>query len=347
MTRNTFPILIIAASLAAGPALAADEGRLVVKSKSGGEGAIFVDGEDTGRTTPATLEGLAAGSHMVQVKGDCVSAVQQVNIDPDELSTLELDLKPLGGFLQITTSPSSATVTVDGKLQQNKSGIPAACGDHKLTISAPGYLDEEDELTVGMGEAYTLEYTLYPEGTGTLNILVNPASAEIFIDGKKESEGPIELKGWDVGTYMVEAFLEGYEPGKEEITLGSGQTREVSFDLDPVGGAVTDPGDDGGGMSINGRYIAGGALSAVGVGLVIGGTAAYGIVRGLAEDAQNKLNDGENFDQTESDYLSEAQPLYRRAVAFWALGGLAIAGGGAMFFIDDGGVPVVGYQARF
>lgn len=349
MTR-LFPAAAAAAALLLSPAaLAADTGDLFVKVTEGQSGQIFVDGEDTGLTTPATIEDLPSGNHMVQVKGDCVSAVTQVDIAPNKLARAELDLQPLGGFVQITTTPSTASVTVDRALiQNNGQGMNVDCGAHDIQVMAPGYITQTRSLDVEMGQAYTLDFTLFPEGTGSLTVLVKPVEAAIYLDGHKVSDGPTTIDGVDAGSHRLEAFLDGYQPGEEQVELSSGETLEVKFELLEQGAAASSSAsmsttsDSGGGL--NGKLLAGGGLAIVGTGLVIGGVASFSGAMEAYTYAQEELAPAD-YDQAVDHYNAEAVPRARRAYALWAVGGLAIAGGGTLMFIDD--TPVLGISGRF
>ncbi len=339
--------LIPAAALLLSPAaLAGDTGDLFVRVAAGQSGRIFIDGEDSGFDTPATIEDLPAGNHMVQVKGDCVSAVTQVDIAPNKLARAELDLQPLGGFVQIRTTPPTASVTLDGGLiQNNGQGLDVGCGTHEVQVRAPGYIAQSRELDVEMGQAYTLDVSLFPEGTGSLTILVEPVEAAVYLDGHKVSDGPTTVDGVDAGGHRVEAYLDGYQPGEEQIELSSGETLDVRIELlrdGVIAGVETEA--DAERRGLNGRLLAGGGLVLAGAGLAIGGAVSFSAAIEAYNYAQGELAPAD-YDQAVAYYNTEAVPRARRAYVLWALGGLAAAGGGTLMFVDD--TPVLGLSGRF
>ena len=336
-------------------ALAADTGDLFVKVGAGQSGAIFIDGVDSGETTPATLEGLPAGNHMIQVKGDCVTAVKQIDVAPDKLTRVDLELKPMGSLIQIRTTPPTASVTLDRALQQNAgAGINAECGEHTIEVSAPGYIDQRREIDVDMGQVYEYTFTLYENGTGSLSVLVDPIDATVYLDGAAQPEsGPVTVNGISAGQHLVGAELDGYELLEKTVTVEAGEDESVKLTLSKVGaigsanandGATGNTGDTSKERSINGKRLAGGGLALLGTGLVIGGVSSFSNAYAAYESAQNDLAPTD-YDAAVAYYNDEAVPRARTAYALWAVGGIAIAGGGTLIFIDD--APVLGFSGRF
>jgi len=333
-------------------ALAADTGDLFVKVGGGQTGAIFIDGVDTGETTPATLEGLPAGNHMIQVKGDCVTAVKQIDITPDKLTRIDLELQPMGSLLQIKTTPTTASVTLDGKLQQNAgAGINAECGEHTLEVSAPGYIDQRRELDVEMGQVYEYNFTLYENGTGSLSVLVEPLEATVYLDGAAQPEsGPVTINGVSAGQHLVGAELDGYDLLEKTVSVSAGDDESIKLSLTRTGAVGSATANDGATGSADkersgrGKIWAGGGLAVLGTGLVIGGVSSFSNAVEAYNIAQDELAPN-NYNEAVTYYDNEAVPRARTAYALWAVGGIAIAGGGTLIFIDD--APVLGFSGRF
>lgn len=67
---------------------------------------------------------------------------------------------------------------------------------------------------------------------GTLSIKVNINGAEVFIDGKSIGQAPFDREIFvDAGARKIEARIEGYNPGTQQINVAKGSTQEVSIQL--------------------------------------------------------------------------------------------------------------------
>ena len=89
-------------------------GSLVVKSSPTGA-TVFVDGKEKG-VTPLYLENIKKGLHTVKVTKDCFSVVEKkVDTTASRKKNIDVHLKSLCGSLVVKSSPTGATVFVDGK----------------------------------------------------------------------------------------------------------------------------------------------------------------------------------------------------------------------------------------
>jgi hypothetical protein len=135
---------------------------------------------------------------------------------------------------------------------------------------------------------------------GLLVIRVDPAGATVALDGEALGAGPFDAPvPVDVGRHVVEASLAGYEPSRQDVTVGTLQTVEVVLGLRPVvepPSAAVPPAEEG--RKINqawfwttaGTAVASGVAAAVTGGLTYAAFqdfAAGGHVdRGLADEGE-------------------------------------------------------------
>ena len=80
---------------------------------------IFLDGEDTGEVTPATLENVLVGDHVLQVFLANFEAVQgaiSVTVQENQQTDITFDLVAIqsGASLSVTSTPDSALVLING-----------------------------------------------------------------------------------------------------------------------------------------------------------------------------------------------------------------------------------------
>ncbi len=220
------------------PAAAQETGDVFVTLVDGNVGTIYLDGNETGMQTPATLREIAPGQHQVQVRGDCMVANATVDVAPGRIARTEMKMSSVGGFLMLEIDPPEATVFLDGeKLGTGPSmGIEADCGDHVLEAVMEGLAPEKRTIRVEMGSAQTLVFDLQEAGFGTLSLMVEPVSAELFLDGRSVAIGPIEVSDVSKGEHTVGAILDGYEPLEKKVTVRAGEVARLDLVLTPAEG---------------------------------------------------------------------------------------------------------------
>lgn len=156
--KKFFPALVIlyAAFLAScktieGVPIAAEQkfGRLWVSS-SVDSANIFLDRKDTGKITPALLEGIPVGKHVVQVfRSQYFSSPDSVLVEvvENKLDTVffALQVVQIAGDLQVSTTPDSALVIVDN-LPRGYSPLTVrglSEGPHSVRLLKASHLPEE------------------------------------------------------------------------------------------------------------------------------------------------------------------------------------------------------------
>jgi len=229
-------------------ALAQDTGDVFVTLVDGNAGTIFLDGNDTGLKTPATLKGVTIGQHQIQVRGDCMVANATVDVAMGRIARTEMQMSSVGGFLMMEITPAEATVFLDGVKVGNGPtlGIEADCGDHVIEATADGLAPEKRTIRVEMGSATQLRFDLGEAGFGTLSLMVEPVTAELFLDGKSVAVGPVEVEDVAKGDHTVGAILDGYEPLEQRVSVKAGDVTRLDLTLTPAaGGDGADSSTDG------------------------------------------------------------------------------------------------------
>jgi hypothetical protein len=92
-----------------------------------------------------------------------------------------------------------------------------------------------------MGSALNLRLDLQLVGSGTLSLMVDPVSAELFLDGKSLAVGPVEVEDVSQGEHIVGAFLDGYAPLEQQVIVRSGQVTRMDLNLQPRGSETASP----------------------------------------------------------------------------------------------------------
>ncbi len=127
------------------------------------------------------------------------------------------------GLTTITSDPTDANVTIDGRLV-GKTPLELddiKPGRHQLTLTKSGYRDFQTTFTI------TGQY-------GSFVVTSDPVGAEILIDGVAQGravEGGLTLPRVPYGRHSLSARLEGYRDVDKEIDLKSPGPVAVNFKL--------------------------------------------------------------------------------------------------------------------
>lgn len=131
--------------------LVPDFSTITLKAEEGVE--IYVDGELKG--TGAWQGPLKAGNHQVECKkANCKPSTQYIGVQENNDQTITLNpLTPLMGTLAVTSNPSGANITIDGKdYGQTPRNIDIAIGHHSVTLSKADYPSTTLEVDVKENE---------------------------------------------------------------------------------------------------------------------------------------------------------------------------------------------------
>jgi hypothetical protein len=142
-------------------------------------------------------------------------------------------MKALLAPVTFVITPSTATVTVDGRLvalpQSNV--VSLAAGTHQIDVTAADHLAERRELTVRAGVPARVEIRLaIIQRTGKVRITSSQPNTRISIDGQARGVAPLDLE-LQAGGHQLEARADGFEDHRGELMLAAGQQRNVDVEL--------------------------------------------------------------------------------------------------------------------
>ena len=214
-------------------------GAVVIESDPPGA-HVFVDGKDSGSLSPVTLE-LASGKR-AEVKlhkdGFLEQTLSITGPNAGERTVYHPSL-PLSGdvaTLSIEVDPPNATVTVDGLALMPPSALhdtflkPAAL--HHIKISAPGFIDFRDDVTLGGGEHKTIKAHL---GEGGVLALKTNVVARVFIDDKAVGTCPLAPLALTEGKHTLQLKAERpYLRYSATVSVEKGKTIEHRLDFGTV-----------------------------------------------------------------------------------------------------------------
>ena len=145
--------------------------------------------------------------------------------------------------LRISTNPGGANVFLDAQLV----GITplrheARPGKTVLKLEHPFHPNYVERLQLLRGKTKVLDIALEP-AFGTLEIITNPKSAQVVLDGEEvEERTPVKLLDLPTGTHDVRVFIYGREPITEKIALTPNANISRTYELAriPMGSLTID-----------------------------------------------------------------------------------------------------------
>ena len=219
-------------------------GALSVTSTPSGA-SIILDGTDCKTITPATLKGVAPGSHTVVLRlTGYADGRQNVTVTAGTTSALQLGLskKPdasnpsvepsnpsvepgappvtppaqVETTLHVTSTPGSAAIVLDGKEtgKLTPATVVVASGSHTVSLRLAGYAGATRTVSVAKGGQASLSVPLTrtsPVAQGSLRITSTPAGAAVSIDGKPMTGKTPLTVAVALGRHTVQIALGGYE----------------------------------------------------------------------------------------------------------------------------------------
>ena len=202
---------------------------------------VLVDGTAHG-ATPAKLE-LDAGTHRIELRQAgfkrWVTDVQVVANQPQTLGPVRLGLPD--GTLLVRTDPAGASVSVGGAFRGRAPVTLDVRPDVTLALlaSREGYEPRTTQLTVGAGERREVLLSLTPI-FGEVTVIAEPASAEVFADGRAVGKAGQALK-LPAARTDIEVRLAGFRTVRTVVTPRPGLPQVLNVRLEAGRGASEAP----------------------------------------------------------------------------------------------------------
>ncbi|GEM_PF-415339 len=231
-------------------------GSILITSTPAGA-AVWLDGADTGLVTYCTLENVPAGDHVVTLKLDgYADASAPVTVVSGETATVDLALTTLTGSLAVTSTPTNATILIDGAdtgkvTDATLDGI--AVGTHTVVLRKDGYRDASAEIEIAYNQTTALHLDLV-EAHGSITVASTPDGAAIWLDG--EDTGLVTdctLENVAAGEHTVTVKKAGYADASATVTVVDDGTAVAHFTLiEPAGSIVVTSTPDGAAIWLDG-----------------------------------------------------------------------------------------------
>ncbi len=143
----------------------------------------------------------------------------------------EVPLLKDDGYLNITSTPRSAAVAVDG-VYQGETPVKVAVGpdvSHQITLLKVGYLDSQANFASASGETREIPFALTPE-LGVIELLSAPADAELLVDGVSLGQVKEHLE-LPICEHEIVLRKPGFAPYRTLVVPRRGHTKRLQIRL--------------------------------------------------------------------------------------------------------------------
>ncbi|WP_457575848.1 PEGA domain-containing protein [Desulfomarina sp.] len=186
---------------------------------------IFIEKKAVG-TTPATVEHIDAGNHLIELKKKGFDPWQRkVEVKPLVTGEVVADLVSIYGGLQITSKPAGATVLLDGqKLGKTPYGFSQVLkGQYKLGLQLKKYKPWQKNIEVEASQTVIQHVELDELKQGQVKLSSVPSGARVSVDGKPVGTTPLVVDHLP-GRIDVAMTLPMYKPWQKQVKVLAGET---------------------------------------------------------------------------------------------------------------------------
>lgn len=217
--------------------------------------------------TPTRIQLMRGGYHVKIEKDGFHSQTQDLRVGPRQANHLTVDLLPVHhfGVLKIETQPAGARVFIDGAfVAKAPVSTRLLAGRHEVKIRKKGFVTFQAFVAVQAGDHLVRRYDLESKAPpvprkGTLRVTSYPEDAKVLVNDQKYGRTPLEID-LPPGSYRIVIRKRGFEPYREQVTIGSKQLYPLRIQMAPkqreiVRGTLKVRSNPNGKVFVDGHYI--------------------------------------------------------------------------------------------
>ncbi|MEA1873510.1 MAG: PEGA domain-containing protein [Bacteroidota bacterium] len=192
---------------------------------------IFLNDENTGKTTPALLTEISSGEHHLQLKDTWYQAnTKLVQVNDNDTTDVDVHMRKTYATLCIKATPGASLYIDNEEKGTGKWEGRLSPGVYSVTAEKDKHYKEKKQVKIAAGEDQNLSFNLKGK-TGTLDVITMPIAAEIYLNNEKYGTSPLTIKDLLIGDYQLELRKKGYATHKETITITEDETLEINETL--------------------------------------------------------------------------------------------------------------------
>lgn len=223
-------------------------GRIIITTRRGVPGEVWVDGELVGETPTDELL-LKAGSYEVRIRAErYLEFITTLEVEGrDFRQTLDAELVPGWANVSFSTVPPGASISADDEqLGQTPNVVEIMAGTHEIVLYKPDYKEWRQPLTFVANQPKEFTNIELEEADSILSLASNPAGAAVTVDGRFRGTTPLSVELSKGATYDIRLTKAGYEAASRAIEVDDSRERTLTVQLRPrigIVNIVSDPPD--------------------------------------------------------------------------------------------------------
>lgn len=230
----------------------------LVLIRSNPSGAAVSIGEVFAGNTPLAIHDIGLGAHRARLTMDGFDDKEiEFRVEDRIPKALDVDLISNSGILVVQSTPSGATVFVDGR---NEGTTPMSLerigrGEREITLQLPGFQEARRRVLVEPSATSRVEVAMTPL-PGGLSVIAMPKGARVYVNGEFAGKAPVNITEIEPGAHLVRVEARGHADDSRRITIDRGERVVEEFRLERNSGTlqiVTRPANVR--VSVNGEFM--------------------------------------------------------------------------------------------
>ncbi len=199
-------------------------GTMQITSEPESGATVLLNGENTGKTTPCSLDELVSGEHMISLKKKWYEPVKKkINIKDGQQMPFTIKMKPTFGIVKVATD-KEAEIYIDNENKgTHKWEGRLVAGIHTIEAQREKHQTDSQKIELNVNQIKTIKLNPTPK-TGVLKIKTDPFEARIILNGKDYGRTPLTINDLLIGNHTLILKKEGYGDLRKGITIREGKT---------------------------------------------------------------------------------------------------------------------------
>ncbi len=200
---------------------------------------VSMDGDRIGMS-PIEIKRLVPGSHTVAVSRKGFKPVSKtIRLGWRSRANVTIDLPAIKGWIKVTSTPSAASVWLDGK---RRGDTPLyvdrlSLGAHRVRLIKSGYQPTEKTISVTGNTLLPVAFSLVSQSS-KLSVESQPPGADLYVDGRFSGTTPVAGHRLFPGAHVIELRSPGRRTFRKEIFAKPETPLDISTELSPEHGTI-------------------------------------------------------------------------------------------------------------
>jgi hypothetical protein len=215
---------------------------------------IYIDGKPSAAVTPAVIDSLEAGVHVIRLQKEMYYATKTVFVAPEEYSDVALTLTLSRGALKVITEPTGADIYIDFDYAGQSPNIfsEKAVGSYVVKIMKKGYVEFNQIITIRENETTILTASL--RQMTRLTVTSEPVESVVFLDDSLIGRTPLSASEISPGFHKLRLTRDGYVDYVRTLSFMPGKDTTLNIQMIAAAGLNVRTEPQGAHIYVNGVF---------------------------------------------------------------------------------------------